>query len=271
MSSSQNPNEVFKHWKYQYVTDQDGSQVRRYDDLVYTRWRAGSFVEFVNAIEGVTLFQADFESKPAGCYPDRPFATLYFATKYEFRWLAGGDGDYMWVRDPDGDRINKFVDMYNDTFHYALCDKNDTVKIDDITLSEFHVNNERHWVQNEYDFNKKIRQIDAEFGKHRTRLNDVEYTYLEQQLPRIVHMKEHIEQYGLPSAVNLDELLEKVRKFMLELRPPAKATDNPIEKKPSTWSAISKKWPFTPKPACHIQQMLDRLATLGRDESWRVL
>ena len=86
-----NYDEVFSKWKYEYATDKDGSQVRRYNGLVYTRWKKdGKFDKFVDAMDGVALFQTGYQ-KAKGYVGNVPFATMYFAMKKRYGWVNSQD------------------------------------------------------------------------------------------------------------------------------------------------------------------------------------
>ena len=256
--------EVFSKWKYEYASDKDGSQVRRYNGLVYTRWKQdGTFDKFVDATEGVELFQAGFH-RAEGYVRKVPFATMYYQTKKGMVWLSGGDGDYGMIRDQEGKNINRFVDKYNSHPQervLCLCDKDGIILQDHIRISNFDLTG--------YKFNEdyaiELHEIDKQFSAHEERLEDVEYEYLHEQLPRIEQKIDARDLHGRSHAFNT--LHEKVKKRMQELRPSEKSSEksqeNETDKKPSIWSTVTSILPFGQKPACHIQEMLDRLAALG--------
>ena len=118
--------------------------------------------------------------------------------------------------DPTGNRINIYVDNYNDESHMWRCDYKNR-KIRSIKLSGL---DKTEWTKNKDEY-AESRAIDAEYARHSKLLDDVEYKYLQEQLTHIdFKLRE-----GLPSAVDdsrLKVLHQLMTKRMQELRPPAK-------------------------------------------------
>ena len=112
--------EVFSKWKYQYATDKDGSQVRRYNGLVYTRWKKdGTFDKFVDAMDGVALFRLGYKTEDAHGRPI-PKATRYFAVKKRWGRVDSQDNGWLLDKDPEGCNIIYFLDMYGQETKTAL-------------------------------------------------------------------------------------------------------------------------------------------------------
>ena len=214
--------DVFQKRQYErVVTDEkDECEIRRYSGLLYTNWRSGEFVDFEYVIEGDALFGESTPQKMRGGVGEElPFYTLYFGTHWVERRFAGGDGGGVKEYDPTGNRINIYVDNYNDESHLWRCDYKN-IKIRNIKLSDLNLN---EWTKNNDEKNES-RAINAEYARRSKLLDDVEYKYLQEQLQHIDFKLGE----GLPSAVG-DERLKvlklTVTKRMQKLRPPAKQNE----------------------------------------------
>jgi hypothetical protein len=255
MAAVEEAGDALQKWKYErVVTDEkNGSEIRRYRELLYTKWQNGEFVDFEYVVEGDALFgKSTPEKMRGGVGEEMPYYTLYFGTHRVHRWLAGGDSGYVREVDPKGDRINVFVDNYNDETHYILCDYNNIGR-GRIDLANYDLTK---WAKNN-DKEKESRAINTEYERHSKLLDDVEYKYLQKQ-------SEHIDfklREGLPSAVDdsrLKVLHQLMTKRMQELRPPAK-------QKEQQGGGVGDlfRW-YKPKESKYDKYRPDEIAHMGR-------
>lgn len=219
MAAVEEAGDALQKWKYERVVtnENNGSEIRRYRELLYTKWQNGEFVDFEYVVEGDALFgKSTPEKMRGGVGEEMPYYTLYFGTHRVHRWLAGGDSGEVKEVDPTGNRINIYVDNYNDESHMWRCDYKNR-KIRSIKLSDLNLN---EWTKNNDEYTES-RAINTEYERRSKLLDDVEYKYLQKQ-------SEHIDfklREGLPSAVDdsrLKVLHQLMTKRMQELRPPAK-------------------------------------------------
>jgi hypothetical protein len=256
MATTEDYDKVFSEEVYEYATDKDKSEVRRYRGLVYTRWRDRKFVEFVDVVNGHDLFQKGYHKEDQQ-FRKIPFVALYFAAKKVYSW-ENPDAANTKKRDPDGPIINHYIDMYTYTEKNALCNKNGYVLKDNLVMWNFDLT---HYMRNEH-FERDYGNIKENFYAKQTKLKDVEYKYLKEQLPLIEHMINDRELHGLPNRLNT--LHKKVKERIEQLRPFENEQNKEDKKKSSMWASFGKIFGSRPqKNTCDIQHMLDRLATLG--------
>jgi hypothetical protein len=154
-----------------------GDEIRRYGGLLYTRWRGGAFVEYVDVAEGENVFAKGAEEEKRGegrvpCY------THYYQTKEVCQNMANGDtGMVTTIDKKNGLRYNYYVDCYNsgeEGWGQSDCDNNllDEIEKSDMDLYGYAEN--PNW---QVDFNN----IMAEYKKHKKELDDLEYNYLGSQ------------------------------------------------------------------------------------------
>jgi hypothetical protein len=255
MAAVEEAADVLQKWKYERVVtnEKNRSEIRRYRELLYTKWQNGQFVDFEYVVEGDALFgKSTPEKMRVGVGEELPFYTLYFGTHWVERRFAGGDGGGVKEVDPTGNRINIYVDNYNDETHSWLCDYKNR-KIRSIKLSGL---DKTEWTKNN-DEDKDSRAINAEYARHSKLLDDVEYKYLHEQLTHIDFKLGE----GLPSAVDdsrLNVLHQLVTKRMQKLRPPAKQTE---QQRGGVGGLFG--W-SKPKESKYDKYSLDEIAHMGR-------
>ena len=182
--------DVLKKWKYErVVTDSDPKnecEMRRYRGIIYTNWKNGKFVDFAYVTQGFALFKKNTPEKIlGGDNTVLPFYTAYFATHRAHKRLSGGDSGYLTVRDPTGNRINCYVDKYNEGQMYCLCDYENRVIENDINLKWYDLNQSEKCEWDANPLSTKKLEIEREFATRRGQLDKLEYEYLERQLPNI--------------------------------------------------------------------------------------
>ena len=256
MTAVEETGDALQKWKYERVVtnEKNGSEIRRYRELLYTKWQNGEFVDFEYVVEGDALFgKRTPEKMRGGVGEEMPYYTLYFDTHWVHRWLAGGDSGEVKEVDPTGNRINVFVDNYNDESHIFLCDYKN-VPIRRIILRGYDLT---QWTKNKDEY-AESRAIDAEYARHSKLLDDVEYKYLQEQLTHIdFKLRE-----GLPSAVDdsrLKVLHQLVTKRIQKLHPPAKQTEQ--EQGGGVGDLFG--W-YKPKESKYDKYRLDEIAHMGR-------
>ena len=225
MTTLEQTGDVFKKWQYEYVIDKDGSQIRRYRRHLYTRWQDARFVEFVYAVEGVALFEAN-EGKIEQVVGDNWSCVAYIGKdKVNFR------DSYLNTFVNNGTVIIYYVVCHNDRYtkRYKLCTNAGKLLEEISSLDAFF--KKYTWKQSgDYlsffgndtaidDLNKTIRD-------DKIKLDNTEYTYLSEQLKHI----DHIQENGVKCVLtddHLTELKEKIMQRMLTLRPPAEKDTQP--------------------------------------------
>jgi hypothetical protein len=179
---------------------------------MYTMWRNGKFVHFVNAIDGEALFEDNkWSTTEGGGEEDVPF---YIHAVGAQRARGTSDG---WEVDPDGNRIVCYVDKYRGREIYQIQSKEGNLrsfieKKDLYTTLRLY-----HWIVTSEDQIKRERQkIDDMYLPRRISLDNVECRYLHQELQQIRSVMDH----GIKRKLdyyNMYILEEKMQKRFEEL------------------------------------------------------
>ena len=276
--------EIFK--KYQYsVIKKDQSEIRLYRGPIYMEWRNGNFFGFLNITQDDVLFDQNVKNVKMNECDDKnvPFCLMYTTTKSEFQNLAGGDSGSVLIADPNGNRINCYVDRYNGQ-RLALCDKDNKIILDDIEMDHgnyykgrnlkeatekifrystdhptdghlIHVQQGQNTEEITYIKNpNSAKQIDdiwyeqeEDYLKTKQLHHDIVYKYLSDQLTNIQFMLDE----GLSDTKKLNTLKDDVKRYMSKIRQPEEV------KKSSVLNF------FGLASNCDIHALLDSLHHLG--------
>ena len=156
-----------------------GDEIRRYGGLLYTRWGGGAFVEYVDVAEGEAAFAGGAVTKKRG-EGDVPFFTQYYQTREVHENMAGGDSGTVTYMDYSDTalRINHYVDDYNDGGEWwAYCNyKNEVTK----EIKEEPKRAPTNFAENPR-WESLLKNIEAEYKKHKKERDDLEYDYLVRQ------------------------------------------------------------------------------------------
>jgi hypothetical protein len=167
--------EVLARWKCMYV-EVGGDEIRRYRNMIYTRWRNGAFVAYVDVAEGAAAFAGGTVKEKKGD-GDVPFFTEFYSTKKEIQNMANAEWGVVDVIDYDGLRYNNYVDYYNyGKSTWAVCDHENNF-IQEIEKPGMHPYGMMENPRRTADLNI----IKAAVMKHEKELDDLEFGYLEAQ------------------------------------------------------------------------------------------
>jgi hypothetical protein len=96
-----------------------GDEIRRYRDLLYTRWRDGAFVAYVDVVDGVAAFAGDVVKKMRG-EGVVEFFTRYCHYKEREQQIALDAWEIVKEIDWEkGHRYNRYFDHCNNESRWA--------------------------------------------------------------------------------------------------------------------------------------------------------
>jgi hypothetical protein len=258
VQSVETAGDVLQKWPYRYVVKEDKCEVRRYRDLLYTKWQDGKFVEFVYAIDGQALFEERKSTLQTmkGGGGKLPFYTVCFESEKEYITWSTGHTGMVKVENPQANRIYCYVDKYagdRPIVKYELVEWNGKLinfsdKLSDLQ-TETMIMNEK--------WEKESDAIDAEYRTRYRRRNDLEYDYLQVQMNHI----DHIMSEGISCALQHEELKK------LQERTTTRLVQMGWKKKEEKKEEVKTTggWRFSGMFGSkqHMQGMLDELQRLG--------